>query len=41
MCVSAESAEEMTFSDEDPSSRWSDYEYELHGHANVSALYTP
>jgi len=41
MCVPAESAEQMIFSDEDPSSRWSDYEYELHGHANVSALYTP
>jgi hypothetical protein len=41
MRAPAESAEEMTFSDEDPSSTWSDYEYELHGHANVSALYTP
>lgn len=38
--VPAESADQMVFSDEDPSSSWSDYEYELHGHAEVTALYT-
>lgn len=39
--VPAESADQMIFSDEDPSRSWSDYEYELHGRVEVTALYTP
>ncbi len=41
MRVPAELHDQMVFSDEDPSSTWSDYEYELDGHPHVTALYTP
>jgi hypothetical protein len=41
MVVPAESSEQMIFTDEDPGSAWGNYEYELHGHPNVTALYTP
>jgi hypothetical protein len=41
MQVPAESADQMVFSDEDPSGSWNNYEYELHGRTEITALYTP
>ncbi len=41
MRVPTELDEQMVFTDEDPSSAWADYEFELHGHPHVAALYSP
>lgn len=37
----SEPAEQLTFTDEEADKPWSHYEYELHDHPQVSALYTP
>jgi hypothetical protein len=37
----SEPGEQMVFSDEEPSDAWSEYEFELNGHMEVVALYSP
>jgi hypothetical protein len=41
MEVPAEPEAQVVFGDEDPSSKWQDYAYELHDHPQVTALYSP
>ena len=41
MEIPAEPEEQVVFSDEDPSSNWEDYTYEVWEHPQVTALYSP
>ena len=41
MEIPAEPEAQLVFGDEDPSSKWQDYAYELYDHSEVTALYSP